>query len=86
MPRTSPYRCELPDHLAHTLASVHPGDTNETSARRLDPNLTTCSNSTEKLAKPRHLRKRRRQGALGYKQFEFFPVLGSTGWDARTVE
>lgn len=77
---------ELPDHLAHTLASVHPGDTNETLAERLELNLTTCSNRTDKLAKLRLLRKRRRQGALGYKQFEFFPVLGSTDSDAQKVE
>jgi hypothetical protein len=76
----------LPDYLAHTLASVRPGDTNETLAERLDLNLTTCSNRTDKLAKLRLVRKRRRQGALGYKQFEFFPVLRSTGSDAQKVE
>jgi hypothetical protein len=69
----------FPDYLAHTLASVHPGDTNETLAERLDLNLTTCSNRTDRLAKLRLVRKRRRQGGLGYKQFEFFPVLQDAG-------
>lgn len=77
---------ELPDYLAHTLASVRPGDTNETLADRLDLNLTTCSNRTDKLAKLRLVHKRRRRGALGYKQFEFFPVLASTGPDAQKVD
>jgi hypothetical protein len=65
----------LPDYLAHTLASVRTGDTNETLAERLDLNLTTSSNRTDRLAKLRLVRKRRRQGGLGYRQFEFFPVL-----------
>lgn len=77
---------ELPDHLAHTLASVQAGDTNETLAERLDLNLTTCSNRTDRLAKLRLLRKQRRQGGLGYKQFEFFPVLRDASSDAETVE
>lgn len=66
---------ELPDYLAHTLWSIRPGDTNEALAERLDLNLTTCSNRTDKLAKLRLVRKQRRQGPLGYKQYEFFPVL-----------
>lgn len=66
---------ELPDYLVHTLESVRPGDTNETLAERLDIKLTTCSNRTDRLAKLRLLRKQRRHGDLGYKQFEFFPVL-----------
>lgn len=70
---------ELPDYLAHTLACVHPGDTNETLSERLDLNLTTCSNRTDKLAKLRLVRKQRRQGGLGYKQFEFSPVLPAAG-------
>lgn len=70
---------ELPDYLAHTLACVLPGDTNETLAARLDLNLTTCSNRTDKLAKLRLVRKQRRQGGLGYKQFEFSPVLPAAG-------
>lgn len=73
---------ELPDYLAHTLQSVQPGDTNEALAERLDIKLTTCSNRTDKLAKLRLVRKRRRQGGLGYKQFEFFPVLRDAGSDA----
>ena len=66
---------ELPGYLAHTLASVRSGDTNETLADRLDLNLTTCSNRTDKLARLRLVRKERRQGGLGYKQFKFSPVL-----------
>jgi hypothetical protein len=65
----------LPDYLAHTLAYIRPGDTNETLAEKLGLNLTTCSNRTDKLAKLRLVRKQRRQGGLGYKQFEFSPVL-----------
>ena len=65
----------LPDYLAHTLAYIRPGDTNETLAEKLRLNLTTCSNRTDKLAKLRLVRKQRRQGGLGYKQFEFSPVL-----------
>ena len=56
-----------------------PGDTNEALAERLDIKLTTCSNRTDRLAKLRLLRKQRRHGDLGYKQFEFFPVLPSAG-------
>ena len=70
---------ELPDYLAHTLSCVRPGDTNETLAERLEINLTTCSNRTDKLAKLRLVRKKRRQGGLGYKQFEFSPVLPAAG-------
>jgi hypothetical protein len=70
---------ELPDYLVHTLESVEPGDTNETLAERLDIKLTTCSNRTDRLARLRLLRKRRRYGGLGYKQFEFFPVLPRVG-------
>ncbi|QIN77527.1 hypothetical protein GBA65_02300 [Rubrobacter marinus] len=70
---------ELPDYLAHTLASVRPGDTNDSLAERLSLKLTTCSNRTDRLAKLRLLRKQRRQGGLGYKQFEFFPVLRTAG-------
>lgn len=73
---------ELPDYLMHTLESVRPGDTNEALSERLDIKLTTCSNRTDKLAKLRLVRKRRRQGGLGYKQFEFFPVLQDAGSDA----
>jgi hypothetical protein len=65
----------LPDYLAHTLAYIRPGDTNETLAEKLGLNLTTCSNRTDKLAKLRLVRKQRRQGGLGYKQFEFSPIL-----------
>jgi DNA-binding IclR family transcriptional regulator len=72
----------LPDHLARTLWAIHPRDTNETLAERLGLNLTTCSNRTDRLAKLRLLRKQRRQGALGYKQFEFFPVLQNASPDA----
>jgi hypothetical protein len=70
---------ELPDYLAHTLASVRPGDTNEVLSERLDIKLTTCSNRTDRLARLRLLRKQRRHGDLGYKQFEFFPVLPVAG-------
>lgn len=70
---------ELPDYLVHTLESVRPGDTNETLAERLDLKLTTCSNRTDRLARLRLLRKQRRHGGLGYKQFEFFPILQPTG-------
>jgi len=73
---------ELPGYLAHTLESVRPGDTNEALAERLGIKLTTCSNRTDRLAKLRLLRKERRQGALGYKQFEFFPVLRKAGPEA----
>lgn len=66
---------ELPGYLAHTLESVRPGDTYEALAERLGIKLTTCSNRTDRLAKLHLLRKERRQGSLGYKQFEFFPVL-----------
>jgi hypothetical protein len=68
---------ELPDYLVHTLESILPGDTNETLAERLNIKLTTCSNRTDRLARLRLLRKKRRHGNLGYKQFEFFPVLPS---------
>ncbi len=68
----------LPDYLEHTLSAVRPGGTNEKLAERLGLNLTTCSNRTDKLAKLRLLRKRRRRGSLGYKQLEFFPVLRAT--------
>lgn len=70
---------ELPDYLLHTLESVRAGDTNEALAKRLNIKLTTCSNRTDRLAKLRLLRKQRRQGGLGYKQFEFFPVLQTAG-------
>jgi hypothetical protein len=70
---------ELPDYLVYTLESVRPGDTNETLAERLDIKLTTCSNRTDRLARLRLLRKQRRHGDLGYKQFEFSPVLPSAG-------
>ncbi len=68
----------LSDYLERTLSAVRPGDTNEKLAERLGLNLTTCSNRTDKLAKLRLVRKQRRQGGLGYKQFEFFPVLQAT--------
>jgi hypothetical protein len=68
----------LSDYLAHTLAYIRPGDTNETLAEKLGLNLTTCSNRTDKLAKLRLVRKQRRQGGLGYKQFEFSPILPSS--------
>jgi hypothetical protein len=68
---------ELPDYLVNTLESILPGDTNETLAERLNIKLTTCSNRTDRLARLRLLRKKRRHGDLGYKQFEFFPVLPS---------
>jgi DNA-binding Lrp family transcriptional regulator len=57
---------ELPDYLAHTLESVRPGNTNETLAERLDIKLTTCSNRTDRLARPHLLRKQRRHGDLGH--------------------
>lgn len=66
---------DLPDYLAHTLAYIRPGDTNETLAGKLGINLTTCSNRTDKLAKLRLLRRKLREGGLGYKQYEFSPVL-----------
>jgi hypothetical protein len=45
---------------------------------KLNIKLTTCNNRTERLARSRLLRKQRRSGELGYKQFEFFPVLPSS--------
>lgn len=77
---------ELPDYLVHTLESVRPGDTNETLSERLDIKLTTCSNRTDRLAKLRLLRKQRRHGGLGYKQYEFFPVLPAAGSESPKAE
>jgi hypothetical protein len=77
---------ELPDYLVHTLESIRPGDTNETLAERLDIKLTTCSNRTDRLARLRLLRKQRRHGDLGYKQFEFFPVLPTAGSEGPKTE
>ncbi len=66
---------ELPEYLRSTLNAVEPGDTNESLAEKLNIKLTTCSNRTDRLAKLRLLRKQLRSGELGYKQFEFSPVL-----------
>ena len=66
---------ELPKYLEDTLRAVKPGDTNETLAKRLGINLTTCNNRTDKLVKLRLLRRKLHEGGLGYKQYEFAPVL-----------
>lgn len=67
---------QLSERLADTLRAVLPGDTNEALAEKLGIGLTACANRTAKLARMRLLRKGpRRKGALGYKQYEFAPVL-----------
>jgi hypothetical protein len=66
---------ELPESLKHTLEAVEAGDTNETLAGRLGINLTTCNNRTDRLVKLRLLRRTLHRGDLGYKQYEFAPVL-----------
>ncbi len=66
---------ELPKYLQDTLRAVRPGDTNEVLAKRLGINLTTCNNRTDKLVKLRLLRRKLHEGGLGYKQYEFAPVL-----------
>lgn len=66
---------ELPKSLEDTLQAVEAGDTNETLAGRLGINLTTCNNRTDRLVKLRLLRRTLHQGELGYKQYEFAPVL-----------
>ncbi len=66
---------DLPRSLEDTLKAVEPGDTNEILANRLGINLTTCNNRTDRLVKLRLLRRSLHQGNLGYKQFEFAPVL-----------
>lgn len=70
---------DVPKYLQDTLRSVKPGDTNDTLAKRLGINLTTCNNRTDKLVKLRLLRRKLHEGGLGYKQYEFAPVLSSTG-------
>jgi hypothetical protein len=70
---------ELPKYLEDTLRAVKPGDTNEALAKRLGINLTTCNNRTDKLVKLRLLRRKLHEGGLGYKQWEFAPVLSPTG-------
>jgi hypothetical protein len=69
---------DLPKYLEDTLRSVKPGDTNHTLAERLGINLTTCNNRTDKLVKLRLLRRKLHEGGLGYKQYEFTPVLPPT--------
>lgn len=66
---------DLPKSLEDTLQAVEPGDTNEALANRLGINLTTCNNRTDRLVKLRLLRRTLHQGELGYKQYEFAPVL-----------
>lgn len=75
--RTEDWRIigELPKSLQDTLEAVEAGDTNETLASRLGINLTTCNNRTDRLVKLRLLRRTLHQGDLGYKQYEFSPVL-----------
>jgi DNA-binding IclR family transcriptional regulator len=68
---------ELPKSLEDTLNVVEAGDTNEALAGRLGINLTTCNNRTDRLVKLRLLRRTLHQGELGYKQYEFAPVLAS---------
>jgi hypothetical protein len=65
----------LPKSLEDTLEAVEAGDTNETLASRLGINVTTCNNRTDRLVKLRLLRRTLHQGDLGYKQYEFAPVL-----------
>lgn len=69
---------ELSESLKQTLWAVRPGDTNDELAERLNINLTTCINRTEKLAKMRLLRKSERIKESGYRQYELAPVLSST--------
>jgi hypothetical protein len=69
---------DLPKSLQDTLQAVRTGDTNETLAGRLGINLTTCNNRTDRLVKLRLLRRTLHQGNLGYKQYEFAPVLAPT--------
>lgn len=78
--RTEDWRIigELPKSLKDTLEAVEAGDTNETLASRLGINLTTCNNRTDRLVKLRLLRRTLHQGNLGYKQYEFAPVLASS--------
>lgn len=66
---------DLPKSLKDTLLAVEAGDTNEALAGRLGINLTTCNNRTDRLVKLRLLRRTLHQGNLGYKQYEFAPVL-----------
>lgn len=66
---------DLPKSLEDTLEAVEAGDTNEALASRLGINLTTCNNRTDRLVKLRLLRRTLHQGDLGYKQYEFAPVL-----------
>lgn len=68
----------LPKSLEDTLVAVQAGDTNETLASRLGINLTTCNNRTDRLVKLRLLRRSLHLGDLGYKQYEFAPVLNSS--------
>jgi hypothetical protein len=69
---------ELPKSLEDTLEAVEAGDTNETLANRLGINVTTCNNRTDRLVKLRLLRRTLHQGDLGYKQYEFAPVLATS--------
>lgn len=66
---------ELSASLRQTLRAVQPGDTNDELAQRLNINLTTCVNRTEKLSRMRLLRKSERAKESGYRQYEFSPVL-----------
>lgn len=70
---------DLPKSLEDTLKAVKSGDTNEVLAERLGINLTTCNNRTDKLVKLRLLRRKLHEGNLGYKQYEFAPILPPTG-------
>jgi hypothetical protein len=78
--RTEDWRIvgELPESLKDTLDAVEAGDTNETLARRLGIQLTTCNNRTDRLVKLRLLRRTLHRGDLGYKQYEFAPVLATS--------
>lgn len=66
---------ELSENLRETLRAVQPGDTNEVLADKLNINLTTCINRTDKLSKMRLLRKSEHAADTGHRQYKFSPVL-----------
>lgn len=70
---------ELSEALRETLRAVEPGDTNELLSEKLNIKPTACINRTDKLTKMRLLRKKLHAGEYGYKQYEFAPVLPSSG-------
>lgn len=74
-PSTQEVIGDLSESLKETLRAVRLGDTNEVLAERLNIKLTTCINRTDKLSRMRLLRKSEHAREVGYRQYEFSPVL-----------